>query len=211
MDLIAIAHPDFRPWLIDEAKEGGLIYKDQAFIPGKRGEYPETFEAYRTTRSGLSVFLRPVKISDEPLLKDFFYSITDKSLYLRFISARKDMPHERLQEFVVIDYTMEMVILVVMQQDQKEEIVGVGQYSIDEATHFAEVAVIVRDDYQQKGIGIELLSYLIQLGKKQGLHGFTAEVLVKNIVMLHLLVKMGFEIHTRGEGMFEMKMSFRGV
>ena len=44
MELIAIAHPKFKPWLIDEAKKQNLIYKDQAFIPGKRGEYPEELE-----------------------------------------------------------------------------------------------------------------------------------------------------------------------
>ena len=52
MELIAIAHPKFRPWLIEEAKKLNLIYKDQAFIPGKRGEYPEELETYRTTRVG---------------------------------------------------------------------------------------------------------------------------------------------------------------
>ena len=40
MELISIAHPKFRPWLIEEAKKRGLIFKDQAFIPGKHGEYP---------------------------------------------------------------------------------------------------------------------------------------------------------------------------
>ena len=59
MDLIGIAHPKFRPWLIEEAKRLGLIYKDQAFIPGKRGEYPESLETWRTTRSGFTVLLRP--------------------------------------------------------------------------------------------------------------------------------------------------------
>jgi acyl-CoA hydrolase len=48
MDLIAIAHPKFRPWLIEEAKRLDMIYRDQAFIPGKRGEYPENLETYRT-------------------------------------------------------------------------------------------------------------------------------------------------------------------
>ncbi len=209
MDLIAVAHPDFRPWLIAEAKRLGMIYQDQAFIPGERGHYPESLETYRTTQSGLNIFLRPVKISDEPLLKDFFYSLSDKSLYLRFVSARRDMPHERLQEFVVIDYTMEMVILAVLEHDKKQEIIGVGQYNIDETTHYAEAAVIVRDDYQNKGVGTELFSYLIHLAKKQGLHGLTAEVLVRNTVMLHILVKLGFEIKKRAEGMFEMELSFR--
>ncbi len=211
MELIAIAHPKFRPRLIQEAKNLTLIYKDQAFIPGKKGEYPEELETYRTTRSNLEILLRPVKISDEPLLKDFFYSLSDQSLYRRFISLRKDMPHERLQDFVIIDYTRETVILAVISEDEKEEVVGMGQYGINEVTHTAEVAFVVRDDYQNKRIGTELLKYLTYLAKKQGLLGFTAEVLTENRAMLHLFEKMGFDIEKRtGGGVYEMRMAFRG-
>jgi acyl-CoA hydrolase/GNAT superfamily N-acetyltransferase len=210
MELIAIAHPDFRPWLIEEAKKLNLIYRDQAFISGKSGEYPEHFETYRRTKSGLEVFLRPVKISDEPLLKDFFYSLSENSLYRRFISTRMDMPHERLQEFVIIDYTKQMIILAVVQTSEKEEVVGVGQYFIDETTHTAEVGFAVKDHYQNQGIGAELLSYLTFLAKRQGLLGFYAEVLAANRPMLHLFEKMGFDIEKRREeGVDELKIVFR--
>jgi len=210
MELISIAHPKFRPWLIQEAKKLNLIYKDQAFMPGEKGRYPEELETYRTTKTGLEIFLRPIKISDEPLLKDFFYKLSDKSLYRRFISTRKDMPHERLQSFVVIDYAKEMVILAVIKHNGKEEVVGVGQYSIDERTYTAEVALVVRDDYQNKGIGTELLSYLTYLAKRRGLQGFTAEVLANNKPMLHLFEKMGFGIERRKEGgICELRMKFR--
>jgi RimJ/RimL family protein N-acetyltransferase len=212
MELITISHPKFRPWLVEEAKKLGLIYRDQAFIPGKRGEYPENLETHRTTPEGLTVLLRPVKISDEPLLKDFFYSLSDQSIYQRFISSRKDMPHERLQESVVIDYTREIVILVIIESEAKEEIVGVGQYGINEMRHSAEVALVVRDDYQNKGIGTELLAYLTHLAKRQGLLGFTAEVLVENRPMLHLFEKMGFDTEKRSDaGVYELKMTFRGT
>lgn len=211
MELIAIAHPKFRPWLIEEAKKLNLIYKDQAFIPGKRGEYPEELETYKTTKKGLEILLRPVNISDEPLLKDFFYSLSDKSMYRRFISQRKDMPHERLQDFVVIDYTKEMVILAVDQKDEREEVIGVGQYGIHEYAHTADVAFVVKDTCQNKGVGTELLSYLTYLAKKKGLLGFTAEVLMENRPMLHLFEKMGFDIQKRGDsGVYELKMAFRG-
>jgi acyl-CoA hydrolase/RimJ/RimL family protein N-acetyltransferase len=212
MALIAIAHPKFQPWLIQEAKRLGLIYQDQAFIPGKKGEYPEELETRRTTRVGVPVLMRPVRISDEPLLKDFFYSLSDKSIYRRFISQRKDMPHERLQEFTVIDYTREMVILVeVPREDAPSEIVAIGQFGIDEKTHSAEVALVVRDDYQGKGVGTELLGYLTQLAQKQGLLGFTAEVLIENVPMLHLFEKSGFDIERRtAEGVCELRMRFRG-
>ena len=131
MDLIAIAHPKFRLWLVEEAKKAGLIYQDQAFIPGEKGRYPEDLESYKTTKKGFNVFFRPIKISDEPLLKKFVYSLSDSSLYRRFISVRKDMPHERLQELVVIDYTKEMAIVATVGDEEKPEIIGVGRYFID--------------------------------------------------------------------------------
>jgi acyl-CoA hydrolase/ribosomal protein S18 acetylase RimI-like enzyme len=210
MELISIAHPNFRPWLIEEAKKFCLVFKDQAFIPGKRGEYPEHLETPRTTKTGLEILMRPVKISDESLLKDFYYSLSDNSLYRRFISVRKDMPHERLQDFVIIDYTKQTVILAVLQEEEKEKIVGVGQYGIIEASHTAEVGFAVRDHYQNKGIGTELLNYLTYLAKRQGLLGFFAEVLAENQPMLHLFSKMGFDIQKRREeGMYELRMTFK--
>jgi len=210
MELIAIAHPKFRPWLIEEAKREGLIYRDQAFIPGKRGEYPENIESYRVTEEGTTILLRPVKISDEPLLKDFFYSLSDKSLYRRFISRRKDMPHERLQSFVVIDYTKEMIILAVIEDEGKEKILGIGQYGIEEKSHSGEAAFAVRDHYHNRGIATEILSYLTYLAKRQGLLGFTAEVLVENKPMLKVFEKMGFDIQKRiRAGVYELKMAFK--
>jgi acyl-CoA hydrolase/RimJ/RimL family protein N-acetyltransferase len=209
MELISIAHPKFRKDLIQAAKQLNLIYKDQAFIPGKAGEYPRELEVYRTTKTGLEVFFRPIKISDEPLIKDLFYALSDNSLYRRFISRRKDMPHERLQEFVVIDYNREVEIVAIVKQDEKDVVIGLGQYAVDPNTHTAEVAFVVRDNYQNRGVGSELLSYLTLLAKRQGLLGFTAEVLVENQPMLHLFSKMGFMIDKRvEEQVYELKMAF---
>jgi len=211
MQLISIAHPKFRPSLIEEAKNLNLIYKDQAFIPGKKGEYPEDLETFRTTETGLEIFLRPAKISDERLLKDFVYFLSDQSLYRRFFSRRTDMPHEFLQKFVIIDYAEEMAIFAVIEHAQKEEIIGVGRHYIDKNTHTAEAAFVVRDDFQKRGVGTELLKYLTYLAQKQGLLGFTAEVLADNKPMLHVFQKMGFDIQKSiSAGVFELKMMFRG-
>ena len=210
MDLIAIAHPKFRTWLVEEAKKAGLIYQDQAFIPGEKGRYPEELETYKTTKTGFKIFFRPIKISDEPLLKDFVYSLSDNSLYRRFINARKDFHHDRLQEFVVIDYTKETAIVAMVGNEDNQEIVGVGRYFIDESKHYAEAAFAVRDAYHDKGIGTELLAYLTYLAKRQGLLGFTAEVLAENKPMQHVFEKGGFDLvkHTIA-GICEMTMAFK--
>jgi acyl-CoA hydrolase/GNAT superfamily N-acetyltransferase len=210
MDLIAIAHPRFRPWLVEEAKKLSLIFKDQAFIAGLKGEYPEDLEIQRTIKKGLKVLLRPVRISDEPMLKDFFYSLSDESMYQRFISARKDVPHEMLQDFVVIDYTQKMVILAVLGESGKETIIGIGQYSINRDMHTADIALAIRDEYQSQGLGTELIKYLTYLAKRKGLLGFTAEVLMGNQPVFKLFDKMGFDVHKKNEsGVYEMKLLFK--
>jgi len=211
MQLISIAHPQFKPWLMEEAKKLNLIYKDQKFVPGEKGEYPEELETYRTTKTGTEILFRPIRITDESILKDFFYSLSDKSMYRRFMSPRKDMPHKQLQEFVVIDYTTEMMILASVKQGEKEIAVGLGQYAIAGETHMAEVAFTVRDDYQNKGIGTELLSYLTYLAKKQGLLGFIAETLMENQPMLRVFDKIGFDMKkSNAGGVYELKMLFQG-
>jgi len=209
MDLIAIAHPKFRPWLLQEAKKLQLVYQDQAFIPGKRGEYPEYLETMRTTSHGIQVLLRPVKLRDEPLLKEFFYSLSENTLYQRFIQVRKDIPHEWLQNLSIIDYTKEMVMLAIIPQAEREVLVGVAQYSINEGNNTAEYATVVQDIYQNKGIGWEMLRYLTYLATKQGLQGFSAQVLVINGAMMHLFEKMGFDIHRRTDGsVYDLRMGF---
>lgn len=209
MALIAIAHPLFRLWLIEEAKRMHLIYPDQAFIPGVQGEYPEELEAWKTTRTGLGILLRPVKISDEPLLKDFFYSLSDESMYQRFISARRDIPHQELQKFAAVDYFQKMVLVATVEEDGIESICGLGQYGINSDMFTADVALVVRDDCQNHGIGGELLAYLTYLAKRQGLLGFTAEVLAGNDPVFHLFKKMGFAVSKRRDsGVYELVAMF---
>jgi len=212
MDLIAIAHPKFRPWLIEAARKRSLIYKDQVFIPGEKGMYPEELETYRTTKKGLEIFLRPVKITDEPMLKDFFYDLSEDSMYMRFFSARKDMPHKRLQDFVVVDWSRKMEILAVIKEKEreKETIIALGQYELNPDKYLAEVAIVVKDEYHGMGVGKELLSYLTYIARRHGLLGFTADTLVENKGMVSLFEKMGFYTEKRREeGVYEMKMLFR--
>lgn len=201
MALIAIAHPRFRSWLIWQAKELNLIYKDQAFIPGKAGEYPEHLESRKITRTGLAILLRPVRITDEAALKDFFYSLSDQSMYTRFLTARKEMPHEKLQEYTVIDYTRKMVILATVEKEGQEFMVGLAEYYLDEESLGANVAFTVRDEYQNKGVGTELLQYLVHLARREGLHSLTAEVLVENKPMMRVFqkLKLPMEVATGDE------------
>ena len=143
--------------------------------------------------------------------KDFFYSLSDASLQSRFMSMRTSMPHEELQHFVVIDYTRDMVILAITYpEEEKEEVIGIGQYSVNTGTHTADAAFAVRDEYQGHGIGTELISYLTYLAKKRGILGFTADVLSDNWGMLRAFDKMGYDTKRIFEGgAYRLDMMFK--
>jgi GNAT superfamily N-acetyltransferase len=145
-------------------------------------------------------------------MKDFFYALSNDSMYRRFMSVRMDMPHERLQEFGVVNYASSMMILAIVEGDSKETIAAIGQYEINKDMHTAEVALVVKDEYQNMGVGHDLLSYLTRLARRRGLLGFTADVLVENKPMLSLFKNMGFDTEKRSEeGVYEMRMMFRGI
>jgi acyl-CoA hydrolase len=123
-------------------------------------------------------------------------------------------------EFRRIDYTNSAITIArqqnmtainsALEDEEAGKAVAIGQYGIIGDTHTAEVALVVRDDFQNKGIGTELLSYLTYLAKRAGLLGFTAEVLVENKPMQHLFEKMGFDTQRRtDQGVYELKMAFK--
>jgi len=64
----------------------------------------------------------------------------------------------------------------------------------------AEVSLVVRDDWQNKGLGTILVDYLIDMAKKKNLEGFTAWVLKSNVKMMHIFKKLGYPVMYQVEG-----------
>ena len=126
-------------------------------------------------------------------------------MYTRFMTVRKEMSHETLQEYTVIDYTKEMVILATVEKEGQEFVVGLAEYYLDEESLGANVAFTVRDEYQNKGVGTELLQYLVYLAKREGLHTLTAEVLVENKPMMRVFQKLKLPMEvTTGDEVHEL-------
>lgn len=210
MELIAIAHPKFRPWLIEEAKKLNLIDQKQKFVPGPRGKYMEEYEAHRTTKTGLELLLRPIRISDETRVREFFNSLSDKSLYLRFFTPRAYVPHESLQDIITVDNAKGVSILAIIQgeEDDYEQVVGLGQYFINDSDYSAEVSFATSDNYQNNGIASALLTHLSYLAQKNGLLSFTASVLAENRSMVRVLKNIGFVHKSSSEGVIELEKLF---
>lgn len=191
--LISIAHPNFRQQLLEAAQQRHLVYADQIFLP--QAAYPREWETTVTMHDGTRVCFRPVRPPDESLLKELLYSCSEETLYQRYFTVVKSTPHAQLQRVVNVDYDQEMGVVALVEDEQgRERMVAIGKYSLDRTTNLAEVALLVHDDYQGRGIGTFLLQHLMRIARARGLAGFTASVLVGNYHMLHLFHKSGCEV-----------------
>jgi len=207
--LISIAHPDFRPGLIREAKRLKFIPED---IPEIGAVYPAQWTTTHTFPGGLRLYFRPVKATDEEMMKDLFYRLSEQSVYQRFFQSLRSMPHRGLVHFVHVDYSNEMAIAGILQdpeQPEREEIICVARYFMDRATNIAEVSYLVRDDYQRRGIGTFLIRYLSRIARNSGVEGFVAEILPDNMAAMKVLHKIGLPVETViSEGSYRLSVSF---
>lgn len=190
MALIGIAHPKFRKKLLEGAKKLNYIYKDQILGP-EEAVYPEDLEAIMATKDGVELLVRPVRPTDEEMLSDMFYDLSDQTIINRFFSMLKSMPHRRLQQFCCIDYNKEMSLVAITKEGPKQKIVGLGSYHLNPATHKAEIAFLVADAWQGKGIGTYMMRALVKIAKSRNIKGLTAEVMRDNVAMIALMHKSG--------------------
>ncbi len=208
MALINIAHPKFRQKLLEGAKKLNYIYKDQ-MLPEETVRYPEELEATMTTKDGVELLVRPTQPTDEEMLSDMFYDLSDQSIINRFFSMLKSMPHRKLQQFCCIDYEKEMSLVAISSEGPRPKIVGVGSYYLNPATNMAEIAFLVADSFQGKGIGTYLMRYMVKIAKEKKIKGFTAEVLRDNVAMIALMHKAGVPTKSKPvNGSYSFVMEF---
>ncbi len=209
MELINIAHPKFRTDLLRKAKEFKYVYEDQIEVTEAQ-PYPEELAHCQVIADGTQVFFRPVKVTDEDGMRDFFYSLSPESIYHRFFQPVKSMPHSRVMPMVSIDYDKDMALVATVQDIGGEKIVGVGRYmrsSRDEK--FAEVAFLVRDEWQNRGMGRALLTSLTEIARSRGIEGFVASVLHDNKQMMGVFHASGYAVRTTFEdGIYNISYRF---
>ncbi len=191
--LIHIAHPDFRKQLLDEAKLRKYAFVDQ--LP-PLGVYPAELEKRVSLRDGTEVLLRPIKPTDERMEQELFYSLSDRSVYLRFFSSMGAMPHERVQYYTTIDYEDQMAIVAILEEGREEKMIGVGRYIRDKDSDMAELALLVHDEWQGKGLGTLLHEYLAQIAQSRNIGGFRGEILEQNKRAVHVFTKLGGQAKT---------------
>jgi GNAT superfamily N-acetyltransferase len=209
MSLISIAHPDFRAELLHAAKRRRLVYADQILPPFH--QYPQDLEEEVQLPDGTEVLIRPIRPDDEPRIKGMFYSFSEQTKYLRYHGTLKTMPHNRLQVFCNVDYDTEMALVVEHGMAGHGDLIGVARYMTNAAKRSAEMAFVVADAYQRKGLGTLLFQRLIEVGKQAGIRQFTADVLPENSGMLKIFHRSGLNTETTTEeGVVRVVMTVPG-
>jgi acyl-CoA hydrolase/GNAT superfamily N-acetyltransferase len=197
--LIGVAHPKFRNDLLREAKKYRYVREEQRELAGAEAEYPEYLSQRATLNDDMEILFRPIKATDDRALRDMLYSLSPESIYYRFFQPLTKFSYSYRQQLLVVNPKEELAIVGCVARPGGEDIVAAGRYIVEPGTKSAEVAFLVQDEWQNRGMGTHLLRFLTRAARQNGIKGFKANVLRDNFAMLNVFHASGFEVHTRLE------------
>ncbi|MEJ7629902.1 MAG: GNAT family N-acetyltransferase [Nocardioidaceae bacterium] len=156
--------------------------------------YPAHWEADVLLLDGGAARLRPIRADDADALVEFYARVSPESKYMRFFAPYPELSQRDVDRFTHVDYDTRTAFVVTIGRG----IVAVGRYDmVDEERLHAEVAFLVEDRHQGRGIAQLLLEHLAQAGRERGVTAFVAEVLPDNVRMIQTFRAAGYRV-TRG-------------
>jgi acetyltransferase len=164
--------------------------------------YPAQYVTPWDLKDGTPITLRPIRPEDEPLMVKFHQTLSEESVYFRYFHLMKlssRIAHERLTRICFIDYDREMALVAdcCHAETGEAEILAAARLSKCHGLNEGEFAMLVSDNYQHQGLGTQLLTRLIEVGRDEGLERITAEILHENQAMQRVCEKVGFTLtHT---------------
>jgi acetyltransferase len=161
--------------------------------------YPTRYVAPWTMKDGTEVTIRPIRPEDEPAVVRFHETLSERTVYLRYfhlMNLEQRIQHERLTRICFIDYDREMALVAERRNPEtgEGEILGVGRAMKIHGTTEAEVAVVISDQWQGRGLGKELLARLLIVGADEKLTKLTADILPDNRGIMRICEKLGFTL-----------------
>ncbi len=197
--LVSIAHPDFRDWLFEEAKDLGLLGPERSLREEMNSIYPlgleETREIDRKT-----ITFRPVKPTDERIIQEHYYGLDTVDVISRFFHEKKSFVRKQIEHTYMIDYVKDLTIVAVEGPPGFERVLALGEYYLNPETMMAEIAFSVVKKWQGRGISSIVIKKLSEAAKSHGIKGFTAYTSKENKRMIKLFHSLDHEVKTVGQG-----------
>jgi acyl-CoA synthetase (NDP forming)/GNAT superfamily N-acetyltransferase len=157
------------------------------------GEYPAGWEADVVVSDGGVVHVRPIRPEDAPGIVAFHGRLSDRTRYLRYFGPYPRIPEKDLIRFTRVDHTDRVALVA----ELGDELIGVGRYDRLGGRPDAEVAFVVADAHQGRGIGSVLLEHLAAAARERGIQRFVAEVLAENSRMVRVFTDAGYTAQYR--------------
>jgi acyl-CoA synthetase (NDP forming)/GNAT superfamily N-acetyltransferase len=165
--------------------------------------YPSHWESDVVLADGGTLHVRPIRPDDGDRMVAFHGRQSSESIYFRFFSPHPTLSPRELERLTVVDYEDRMVFVGLLD----DELLGVALYDRWSGRNEAEVAVMVDDAEQGRGIGTVLLEFLAAAGRDAGFLRFTAQVLPSNRKMLGVFKQAGFDATSQfADGVIEVTL-----
>lgn len=166
--------------------------------------YPAQYVSSSPDQNALDYMIRPIRPEDEPLMVNFHKALLESTVYMRYLhmlSLDYRASHERLIRICFNDYDRELALVAVLHDAKTgvESVAGVGRLTKVYGTNDAEMALVVADPFQGRGIGTELLRRVLAIGRSEKLARISADMLAENYPMQRLCEKLGLTLH-RSDG-----------
>jgi acetyltransferase len=163
-------------------------YAHMAILP-----YPNSLTHEITTRDGFHCRFRAVRPEDADKLQQFVRALSSEARYYRFLSTMAELSPTLLARFTQIDYDREMAIVATINDGTPDErIIGVTRYLLNADAVTAEFALVVADDFHNRGIGSALMNTICDIARSRGIKAIIGQVLASNSDMLALMKRLGF-------------------
>jgi len=156
--------------------------------------YPDEYVKRVTLPDKTEITLRPIKPEDEPLWRELLAGCSRESIYARFRYFFRWETHEAAIHYCFIDYDREIAIVAELNQGETRKLLGVGRLIADPDHETVEYAVLVSDEWQNKGLGSILTEHCMEIAKKWNLRRIVAETTTDNRRMISVFQKHGFDI-----------------
>ncbi len=175
----------------------------------------ENYYVEEKLKDNQTVIIRSITSEDKPALEMGFKHLSKSSIYHRFHGPKKSLSANELEYFTEVDHRYHVALLVTLSPPSDGEALAVGRYVCTNQILplTADLAVTVKDDYQNLGIGRLLLRHLILTAQKNSIDRFRADVMRDNQPMLHLLRNCGLpfdEQTSQGEIIITLYVSSQG-
>ncbi len=153
--------------------------------------YPAQYEEWITVGQE-RIFLRPVKPTDGPLILDIFSRLSPQSIFYRFLSHIEKLRPEQVYHLVHIDYVTEFALAAVIKEVGEDRIVGVCRAIASSDQSRAELTVVLRDDWQGKGIGKIMVKKVVMVMHRHGISRIEIMLDSRNDKMKKLFMSLGY-------------------